>query len=153
MKAGQPELRSLFWFGTRISVPTIIPRSKTATAQATPTIPLTPKYGFRDYRGGGRSSGRETIGRVAGGAIASRLLSALGIQVTAYTKAIGPYTIPADEYDFSVLKSSPLCMPHLGFSQKAEAYLRTCMEHQDSAGGMIECQITGLPAGIGEPAF
>ena len=111
------------------------------------------KYGFRDYRGGGRSSGRETIGRVAGGAIASRLLSALGIQVTAYTKARAISEFPADEYDFSVLKSSPLCMPHLGFSQKAEAYLRTCMEHQDSAGGMIECQITGLPAGIGEPVF
>ena len=111
------------------------------------------KYGFRDYRGGGRSSGRETIGRVAAGAIASLLLKNLGIQVQAYTKAIGPYTIPADEYDFSVLKSSPLCMPHLGYSQKAEEYLRTCMENQDSAGGIIECQIAGLPAGICEPVF
>lgn len=111
------------------------------------------KYGFRDYRGGGRSSGRETIGRVAGGAIASLFLKQLGIRVQAYTKAIGPYRIPAEEYDFSVLRQSPLCMPHLGYSRKAEAYLRTCMEHQDSAGGIIECQITGLPAGIGEPVF
>lgn len=111
------------------------------------------KYGFRDYRGGGRSSGRETIGRVAAGAIASLLLKQLGIHVQTYTKAIGPYTIPADEYDFSVLKSSPLCMPHLGYSKKAEEYLRACMENQDSAGGIIECQITGLPAGIGETVF
>ena len=54
-------------------------------------------------RGGGRSSGRETIGRVAGGAIASLLLKSLGIHIQAYTKAIGPYTIPEEEYDFSVL--------------------------------------------------
>lgn len=111
------------------------------------------KYGFRDYRGGGRSSGRETIGRVAGGAIASIFLKKLGVHVQAYTKSIGPYTIPEEEYDFSVLKKSPLCMPHLGYSQKAETYLQTCMENQDSAGGIIECRIEGLPAGIGEPVF
>ena len=111
------------------------------------------KYGCRDYRGGGRSSGRETIGRVAGGAIASLLLKSLGIHVQAYTKAIGPYTIPEEEYDFSVLTKDPLCMPHLGYSEKAQAYLNTCMKQKDSAGGIIECQITGLPAGIGEPVF
>ena len=115
--------------------------------------PYDAKYGCRDYRGGGRSSGRETIGRVAGGAIASLLLKSLGIHVQAYTKAIGPYTIPEEEYDFSVLKKDPLCMPHLGYSEKAQAYLKTCMEQKDSAGGIIECQITGLPAGIGEPVF
>ena len=56
--------------------------------------PFTEKYGFRDYRGGGRSSGRETIGRVAGGAVAFLLLQELGIRVQAYTKAIGPFSIP-----------------------------------------------------------
>lgn len=111
------------------------------------------KYGFRDYRGGGRSSGRETIGRVAGGAIASLFLKKLGVRVQAYTKAIGPYTIPEEEYDFSVLTKSPLYMPHLGYSQKAESYLQTCIKNQDSAGGIIECRIDGLPAGIGEPVF
>src|SRR5699024_8408831 len=95
------------------------------------------KYGFRDYRGGGRSSGRETIGRVAGGAVASALLKELGITVTAYTKAIGPYEIPTEEYDLSVISSSPLFMPHLGYSKKAEAYLKECMEKKDSAGGII----------------
>ena len=107
------------------------------------------KYGFRDYRGGGRSSGRETIGRVAGGAVASALLKELGITVTAYTKAIGPYEIPTEEYDLSVISSSPLFMPHLGYSKKAEAYLKECMEKKDSAGGIIECIIEGMPAGIG----
>lgn len=111
------------------------------------------KYGFRDYRGGGRSSGRETIGRVAAGAVAALLLKELGITVTAYTKAIGPYEIPEEEYDFSVLSSSPLSMPHLGYSQKAEALLKECMEKKDSAGGLIECRIEGIPAGIGEPVF
>ncbi len=111
------------------------------------------KYGFRDYRGGGRSSGRETIGRVAGGAVASALLKELGITVTAYTKAIGPYEIPTEEYDLSAISSSPLFMPHLGYSKKAEAYLKECMEKKDSAGGIIECIIEGMPAGIGEPVF
>lgn len=111
------------------------------------------KYGFRDYRGGGRSSGRETIGRVAAGAVACKFLKELGISVSAYTKAIGPYVIPEEEYDFSVLSQSPLNMPHLGFSKKAEAYLLECMEKGDSAGGIIECRIEGMPSGIGEPVF
>ena len=93
----------------------------------------------------------ETIGRVA--EEPSLLLKSLGIHVQAYTKAIGPYTIPEEEYDFSVLTKDPLCMPHLGYSEKAQAYLNTCMKQKDSAGGIIECQITGLPAGIGEPVF
>ena len=62
------------------------------------------KYGFRDYRGGGRSSGRETIGRVAAGAIASKLLEELGITVTAYTEAIGPITI--SEKNFDIIEAS-----------------------------------------------
>ena len=59
------------------------------------------KYGIRDYRGGGRSSGRETIGRVAAGAVASVLLKELGISVRAYAKSIGPYTVSEEEYHFS----------------------------------------------------
>lgn len=111
------------------------------------------KYGFRDYRGGGRSSGRETIGRVAAGAVAARFLKCLGIRVSAYTKSIGPVRIPSDEYDSSAVFKNPLYMPHLGYSKKAEAYLKECMSSDDSAGGVIECRIDGLPAGIGEPVF
>ena len=111
------------------------------------------KYGFRDYRGGGRTSGRETIGRVAGGAIACRILETLGIHLTTYTKAIGPVTIPADAYDYSVISENKLYMPNQEYAGQASAYLETCIKEQDSSGGLIECVIDGMPTGIGEPVF
>lgn len=111
------------------------------------------KYGFRDYRGGGRSSGRETAGRVAAGAIALRVLSQLGIQVCAYTKSIGPVSIDPASFDAAAILETPTCMPDREASARAEQYLSQCMQEQDSAGGVIECRITGMPAGIGEPVF
>lgn len=111
------------------------------------------KYGFRDYRGGGRSSGRETIGRVAAGAVASKLLGQLGIKLTSYTRSIGPITIPEEEYDFSCITENKLYMPNNAYAEKASAYLEECMKNKDSSGGTIECRITGVPAGIGEPVF
>lgn len=121
------------------------------------------KYGFRDYRGGGRSSGRETIGRVAGGAVALAILKELGISITAYTKSIGPVSI--DESRFisengkktvppqKEINKSPLYMPDEEASLLAEAYLNELRQKGDSAGGIIECIITGVPAGVGEPVF
>lgn len=111
------------------------------------------KYGLRDYRGGGRTSGRETIGRVAAGAIASRLLAALGIQITAYTQAIGEVSVPADAYDYGCITDNSLYMPSMEYAQQAQAYLEECMKHCDSAGGIIECAVHGMPAGIGDPVF
>ena len=111
------------------------------------------KYGFRDYRGGGRSSGRETIGRVAAGAIAAKLLQTLGITVTAYTKTIGPVSIDAAHFDRDAIVSTPTCMPDKEASAKAEAYLSECMHNMDSAGGIIECVVDNFPAGIGDPVF
>ncbi len=111
------------------------------------------KYGFRDYRGGGRSSGRETAGRVAGGAIAVRLLQEFGIRVTAYTLSIGPVKIDRDKFDPSVILTTPTGMPDLDASAMAEAYLADCMRNYDSAGGIIECVIEGVPAGLGDPVF
>ncbi len=111
------------------------------------------KYGFRDYRGGGRSSGRETIGRVAAGAIAAKLLKELGIEILTYTKAIGPITADMNAFDRDAIASTPTCMPDYEASRKAEEYLAQCMENMDSAGGIIECRINGVPAGIGEPVF
>ncbi|MCM1048879.1 MAG: chorismate synthase [Clostridiales bacterium] len=111
------------------------------------------KYGFRDYRGGGRSSGRETIGRAAAGAVAAKLLGSLGITVTAYTRSIGPVEIDYNAFDKQALLTTPTCMPDYEASQKAEAYLADCMEKHDSVGGVIECLIEGVPAGIGEPVF
>ena len=111
------------------------------------------KYGFRDYRGGGRTSGRETIGRVAGGAIACRILETLGIRLTTYTKAIGPVTVPDDSCDYSVISENKLYMPNQEYAEQASAYLENCIKEQDSSGGLIECIIDGMPAGIGEPVF
>ena len=111
------------------------------------------KYGFRDYRGGGRSSGRETIGRVAAGAVASLLLKELGISVCAYTKSIGPYTIDEKDYDFNTINQNPLYMPDQTIAEKAGQYLSDLMADCDSSGGMIECIASGLPVGLGEPVF
>ncbi|HBA62582.1 MAG TPA: chorismate synthase [Lachnospiraceae bacterium] len=111
------------------------------------------KYGFRDYRGGGRSSGRETIGRVAAGAVAAKILTELGIHIQAYTKAIGPCSIPEASYHMEEIAQNPFHMPNNEMAKQAEEYLDACMQHQDSAGGIIECRITGCPAGLGEPVF
>lgn len=111
------------------------------------------KYGFRDYRGGGRTSGRETIGRVAGGAIASRILESLGIHLTTYTKAIGPVCVPDEAYNYSVISENRLYMPNQQYAEQASDYLEKCIKEQDSSGGLIECVISGMPAGIGEPVF
>ena len=111
------------------------------------------KYGFRDYRGGGRSSGRETIGRVAAGAVACRLLSSYGISVDAYTKSIGEIEINPERFDLAYRDMNQLYMPDRESAKKAALYLDSLMEDQDSAGGVIECLIRGVPAGIGEPVF
>lgn len=111
------------------------------------------KYGFRDHRGGGRSSGRETIGRVAAGAIAGAILKELNIKVRAYTKSIGPITINPQKLDLNKTHLSPLFMPDLDASANAEEYLLEQMQDHNSVGGVIECIVTGMPAGIGEPVF
>lgn len=111
------------------------------------------KFGFRDYRGGGRSSGRETIGRVAAGAVAAKILKELGITVTAYTRSIGPVCIPASEYRFEEITQNALYMPGNAYAEQASAYLEECMSNTDSSGGTIECRVEGMPAGIGEPVF
>lgn len=121
------------------------------------------KYGFRDYRGGGRSSGRETAARVAAGAVACALLNELGIKVCAYAKSINEYVCfntkeyLAERYSVEELASlrnkSPLNMPDEDASAKAEAFLQKLREEHNSAGGIVECVMTGLPAGLGDPVF
>ena len=96
------------------------------------------KYGFRDYRGGGRSSGRETTARVAAGAVAAKILKELGIEVHAYTKAIGPVSVPENEYHPEEIFQNPIYMPSNAYAQKASAYLEECIKNQDSSGGIIE---------------
>ena len=111
------------------------------------------KYGFRDYRGGGRSSGRETIGRVAAGAVAAKVLKELGITLTAYTRAIGTIKVADDAIDLNMVNQNPLYMPNNTCAADAAAYLNEMMEKKDSVGSMVECIITGVPVGVGEPVF
>lgn len=111
------------------------------------------KYGFRDYRGGGRSSGRETIGRVAAGAVAVKILNELGIGFCTYVKSIGQIEIDPGKASKENIEKSPLRMPDLDASGRAEDFLDRQMKDHDSAGGVIECVVTGMPAGIGEPVF
>lgn len=111
------------------------------------------KYGFRDYRGGGRSSGRETIGRVAGGAIASKILKSMGINVCAYTHTIGPISIKEDNINQALRLQLPTAMPDADADRQALTFLQQAREQHDSVGGIIECRITGLPAGLGDPVF
>jgi len=111
------------------------------------------KFGFRDYRGGGRSSARETIGRVAAGAIAATFLESLGIHLTAYTKSIGPVAIDETKIDLAEAANNKLCMPDPEAAQKAAAYLEEKMAKCDSVGGVVECVVSGVPTGLGEPVF
>lgn len=111
------------------------------------------KYGFRDYRGGGRSSGRETIGRVAAGAVAAKLLGELGITVRAYASAIGPVHIDRSRMDLALAAENPLQMPDADAAKEAAAWLESCMRDLDSCGGVIECVAEHVPAGLGEPVF
>lgn len=111
------------------------------------------KYGFRDYRGGGRSSGRETIARVAAGAIASKILAELGITVNAYTKSIGIIEIDNNRFDLNEINNNAFYMPDKEAAKQAESYVQERMRQQDSVGGVIECRAEGLMVGIGEPVF
>ena len=111
------------------------------------------KYGIRDYRGGGRSSGRETTARVAAGAVAKKLLETLGITVTAYTRSIGPIYVKDDDFNLQETLLNPVNMPSCKTAEKALQYIEQVKQGQDSVGGSIECRITGLKAGIGEPVF
>lgn len=111
------------------------------------------KYGFRDYRGGGRSSGRETAGRVAAGAIAMKILNQLGISINAYTRSIGDIEINDAVMDLAYARSSTICMPDPEAEKLALDHIAKCRAEKDSVGGCIECRMENAPAGIGEPVF
>jgi len=111
------------------------------------------KYGIRDHRGGGRASGRETIARVAGGAIAAKVLKELGISLFAFTESIGPWHVIPENVRREARDLNPLYMPDPETAAKAQAYLEDLIEKKDSSGGAVVCLIEGMPAGIGEPVF
>ena len=111
------------------------------------------KYGFRDYRGGGRSSARETASRVVAGAIAKQYLS--DIKFTAFVSAVGPLKIekPYQELNFETIEQNPVRCPDAAMAKKMEDYIRQIRKEGDTVGGVITCVIQNVPIGLGEPAF
>jgi chorismate synthase len=113
------------------------------------------KYGFRDYRGGGRSSARETACRVVGGSLAKLLLVREKIDIKAYVTQIGTVKLEKELYhpDLNQIENSPVHCPDPETSLKMEKLLEELKQKGDTTGGIIQCFITGVPAGLGEPVF
>jgi chorismate synthase len=109
------------------------------------------KYDIRDYRGGGRASGRETLSRVAGGAIAAKFLETLGITVQACTKELGG--IAAEIKDLDQAATRPYFCPDSHTAAKWESCCQDARRQGDSLGGLVYLRINGVPAGLGEPVF
>ncbi len=109
------------------------------------------KYGIRDHRGGGRSSGRETAARVAAGAVAKVLLDGAGIQVVAYTVALGG--VVAEKRDLAVIQENRLFCPDAQAAARMEQRVKEVRSRGDSLGGVVEVIATGVPPGLGEPVF
>lgn len=111
------------------------------------------KYGVRDYRGGGRSSARETASRVVAGAIAKQIIK--DIRITAFVSSVGDIFIdkPYQALDFSVIEDNPVRCPDAATAIKMEAYIREIRKQGDSVGGTVTCVIQNVPVGLGEPVF
>ncbi len=109
------------------------------------------RYGIRDHRGGGRSSGRETAARVAAGAVAQILLDSAGIDVTAYTVALGG--IATQNRYMEEIEQNRLFCPDKRAAKKMEEKAAAVRKMGDSLGGVVEITATGVPAGLGEPVF
>lgn len=113
------------------------------------------RYGRRDYRGGGRSSARETLARVVAGSIAEQVLAHYGIRIRAWVKQIHTLEMPetASFYERDRIDQSMLRCPHEATSKAMEQFLEKLMLEGDSAGGVIRCVVEGVPAGWGAPVF
>jgi len=109
------------------------------------------KYGIRDYRGGGRASGRETVSRVVGGAIARTFLKTLGIEIFSYTLELGG--IRAQREDIRGSKSRPFFAPETEVISLWEQRIKEVRKAGDTLGGIVEIVVENVPAGLGEPVF
>jgi len=111
------------------------------------------KYGIRDYRGGGRSSARETVSRVVAGAIAKQIIP--DIKIIAFVSSVGDIFIdkPYQDLDFSKIESNPVRCPDENSAAKMEAYIKEIKKQGDTVGGTITCVIQNVPIGLGEPVF
>ncbi len=112
------------------------------------------KYGLRDPRGGGRSSARETIGRVAAGAVAKKVLGG-GVRITAWVESVHAIAMPMQRQTPTAeeIEASPVRCPNPQASARMEEFIKKARAEGDSVGGVIRCRIEGLPAGLGDPVF
>jgi chorismate synthase len=113
------------------------------------------KYGIRDHRGGGRSSARETISRVVGGAFAKMALRQLGIRITAYTSQVGNVKLDKDysEYDLDLVENNMVRCPDPEKAEEMRRLIEQVKDDGDTIGGVLTCVIKGCPIGLGEPVF
>ena len=113
------------------------------------------KYSIRDHRGGGRSSARETISRVVGGAFAKLALRQMGISIQAYTQQVGDIILPGTykDYDLTLTETNDVRCPDSAYAQKMADLITEMKAQGDTIGGVICCVIKGCPVGLGEPAF
>ncbi len=111
------------------------------------------KYGFRDYRGGGRSSARETASRVVAGAIAKQFLK--DIKITAYVSQVGSLALDKSykEVDFTEIENNPVRCPDEEMASKMESYIKDIRKEGDTIGGIVDCVIQNVPIGLGQPVF
>ena len=113
------------------------------------------KYGIRDHRGGGRSSARETLSRVVGGAFAKLVLREKQIRITAFTSQVGDIVLPGSyhDYDLSQTETNAVRCPDARVAEDMAQFIRQVKAEGDTVGGVITCVIQGCPAGLGEPVF
>jgi chorismate synthase len=113
------------------------------------------KYGHRDYRGGGRSSARETLARVAAGAIAKKILKQLGVSIYSYVSQTGPIKVNKayQDLDLSKIEDNIIRCPDAEAADKMIDYIDMTRKNRDTVGGVVSCVIKGTPVGLGEPVF
>jgi chorismate synthase len=114
------------------------------------------KYGFRDWRGGGRASARETTARVAAGAIAKKLLAREGVRIVGYVKSIGPIEAAIADpaaIELAAVEANPVRCPDAAAATRMAALIEEVRADMDSIGGIAEIVATGVPPGLGEPVF
>lgn len=111
------------------------------------------KYGIRDYRGGGRTSARETISRVVGGAIAKQVMP--NVSINAFVSSVGDIFInkPYQDLDFTLTESNPVRCPDIATAKKMEDYIKQIRKEGDTVGGTVTCVLQNVPIGLGEPVF
>ncbi len=110
------------------------------------------KYGNRDYRGGGRSSARETASRVVAGAIAKQILKSKGIEIVGYVDQVGPIKLN-DVIDYSEIENNIVRCPNKKIAEEMETFIKAIKKDGDTVGGSITCEVKNVPSGLGEPVF